>query len=299
MKHKYAPFLIMLAAVLWSADGVLRRQLYSLPPATLVMLEHAIGVLIALPWLPQVIKEYRKMTKKDWLVMFTITFFASVLGTIFYTAALGKVDYISYSVVVLLQQTQPIFAIFLAAFLLKEKLTRRYRWQAVIGLVAAYFLAFPQLKPSFLGQSQEISAALLAMGAAVFWGSGTVLGKIILKKLTFKAAAILRFSLAIPLSYLVAVVSGQTFPLSQVTTTQWLSLLGIALSSGMVAFMIYYKGLTNTPAKVSTLTELTWPVSAAFIGLFFFQENLTLLQLVAGVVLLADIVFLSLSRRQI
>jgi drug/metabolite transporter (DMT)-like permease len=98
---------------------------------------------------------------------------------------------------------------------------------------------------------------------------------------------------------LVAVVSGQTFPLSQVTTTQWLSLLGIALSSGMVAFMIYYKGLTNTPAKVSTLTELTWPVSAAFIGLFFFQENLTLLQLVAGVVLLADIVFLSLSRRQI
>jgi drug/metabolite transporter (DMT)-like permease len=289
----------MLAAVLWSADGVLRRQLYSLPPATLVMLEHAIGVLIALPWLPQVIKEYRKMTKKDWLVMFTITFFASVLGTIFYTAALGKVDYISYSVVVLLQQTQPIFAIFLAAFLLKEKLTRRYRWQAVIGLVAAYFLAFPQLKPSFLGQSQEISAALLAMGAAVFWGSGTVLGKIILKKLTFKAAAILRFSLAIPLSYLVAVVSGQTFPLSQVTTTQWLSLLGIALSSGMVAFMIYYKGLTNTPAKVSTLTELTWPVSAAFIGLFFFQENLTLLQLVAGVVLLADIVFLSLSRRQI
>lgn len=287
----------MLAAILWSADGVLRRQLYALPPATVVMLEHAFGVLIALPFLPRVIHEYKKMTKKDWLVMLTITVFASVLGTIFYTAALGKVNYINYSVVVLLQQTQPIFAIALAGLLLKEALTKKYLIQAVIGLAAAYFLAFPSLRPNVLGLSGETSAAMLAMGAAIAWGSATVLGKLILKTLSFKAAAILRFALAIPIAYLVAVLSGQTYPLSAVTTSQWLSLLGIALSSGMVAFLIYYKGLSGTPAKVSTLVELTWPVSAAFIGLLFFKEVLTPVQLVAGVVLLADIVTLSLRTR--
>ena len=287
----------MLAAILWSADGVLRRQLYALPPATVVMLEHAFGVLIALPFLPRVIHEYKKMTKKDWLVMLTITVFASVLGTIFYTAALGKVNYINYSVVVLLQQTQPIFAIALAGLLLKEALTKKYLIQAVIGLAAAYFLAFPSLRPNVLGLSGETSAAMLAMGAAIAWGSATVLGKLILETLSFKAAAILRFALAIPIAYLVAVLSGQTYPLSAVTTSQWLSLLGIALSSGMVAFLIYYKGLSGTPAKVSTLVELTWPVSAAFIGLLFFKEVLTPVQLVAGVVLLADIVTLVLRTR--
>jgi len=138
---------------------------------------------------------------------------------------------------------------------------------------------------------------MLAMGAAIAWGSATVLGKLILKTLSFKAAAILRFALAIPIAYLVAVLSGQTYPLSAVTTSQWLSLLGIALSSGMVAFLIYYKGLSGTPAKVSTLVELTWPVSAAFIGLLFFKEVLTPVQLVAGVVLLADIVTLVLRTR--
>ena len=297
MNKRWSPFLIMLAAILWSADGVLRRQLYALPPATVVMLEHAFGVLIALPFLPRVIHEYKKMTKKDWLVMLTITVFASVLGTIFYTAALGKVNYINYSVVVLLQQTQPIFAIALAGLLLKEALTKKYLIQAVIGLAAAYFLAFPSLRPNVLGLSGETSAAMLAMGAAIAWGSATVLGKLILKTLSFKAAAILRFALAIPIAYLVAVLSGQTYPLSAVTTSQWLSLLGIALSSGMVAFLIYYKGLSGTPAKVSTLVELTWPVSAAFIGLLFFKEVLTPVQLVAGVVLLADIVTLSLRTR--
>ena len=297
MNKRWSPFLIMLAAILWSADGVLRRQLYALPPATVVMLEHAFGVLIALPFLPRVIHEYKKMTKKDWLVMLTITVFASVLGTIFYTAALGKVNYINYSVVVLLQQTQPIFAIALAGLLLKEALTKKYLIQAVIGLAAAYFLAFPSLRPNVLGLSGETSAAMLAMGAAIAWGSATVLGKLILKTLSFKAAAILRFALAIPIAYLVAVLSGQTYPLSAVTTSQWLSLLGIALSSGMVAFLIYYKGLSGTPAKVSTLVELTWPVSAAFIGLLFFKEVLTPVQLVAGVVLLADIVTLVLRTR--
>ena len=297
MNKRWSPFLIMLAAILWSADGVLRRQLYALPPATVVMLEHAFGVLIALPFLPRVIHEYKKMTKKDWLVMLTITVFASVLGTIFYTAALGKVNYINYSVVVLLQQTQPIFAIALAGLLLKEALTKKYLIQAVIGLAAAYFLAFPSLRPNVLGLSGETSAAMLAMGAAIAWGSATVLGKLILKTLSFKAAAILRFALAIPIAYLVAVLSGQTCPLSAVTTSQWLSLLGIALSSGMVAFLIYYKGLSGTPAKVSTLVELTWPVSAAFIGLLFFKEVLTPVQLVAGVVLLADIVTLVLRTR--
>jgi len=135
--------------------------------------------------LPRVIHEYKKMTKKDWLVMLTITVFASVLGTIFYTAALGKVNYINYSVVVLLQQTQPIFAIALAGLLLKEALTKKYLIQAVIGLAAAYFLAFPSLRPNVLGLSGETSAAMLAMGAAIAWGSATVLGKLILKTLSF------------------------------------------------------------------------------------------------------------------
>lgn len=297
MNKKLAPFLIMVAAILWSADGVLRRQLYSLPPATVVMLEHAIGVLIALPWLPKVFGEYKKMTRKDWGLMLLITVTASVLGTIFYTAALGKVNYINFSVVVLLQKTQPIFAIGLAALLLKETLTKRYLVQAAIGLVAAYFLAFPNFTPTVLGMPGETTAALLALGAAVVWGASTVLNKLMLKRLSFIAAAILRFALAVPIAYLVAVLIGQTHPLAAVTSSQWLSLLGIALSSGMVAFLLYYKGLTHTPAKIATLIELIWPVSAAAIGYFIFKEVLTPVQLIAGVVLLSDIVSLSLNSR--
>ena len=236
---KYGFWFIFLACLLWSLDGLLRRSLYALPPATVVMLEHAFGVLIALPLLPRVFNQYQKLTKKDWLVVFTLTITASVMATIFYTSALVKINYINYSVVVLLQQTQPIFSVAFAALLLKEKLTPRYLLLASIGLAAAYFLAFPHLIPNFTRQPQEITAAILAMGAAICWASSNALGKMVVNKINHIAAALLRFTLAIPLSFIAAQLLNQTIPLSQINPSQWLSLLGIALSSGMVAFIIF------------------------------------------------------------
>ena len=287
---------ITLASLLWSIDGLLRRSLYALPPATVVMIEHAFGVLIALPFLPKVFKEYFKLTKKDWLVVFTLTITASVAATIFYTSALAKINYINYSVVVLLQQTQPIFSIALAALLLKEKITPRYLFLALIGLIAAYFLAFPNLTPNFTNRPEEISAAILAMGAAVFWGTSTVLGKMILNKISFSATAILRFALAIPLSYLAGRLVNQTMPLSQINPSQWLSMLAIALTSGMVAFIIFYKGLQLIQAKIATFVKLTWPIFAAIIGWIFLKESLTVIQIIAASILMVDILILSLSQ---
>ncbi|MFC1627038.1 DMT family transporter [Patescibacteria group bacterium] len=293
---RYSVLFIIFAALLWSLDGLLRRNLYALPPATVVMLEHAFGVLIALPFLPKVWKEYKKLTKKDWLVVFILTITASVMATIFYTSALAKINYINYSVVVLLQQTQPIFSILLAATLLKEKITPRYLILSIVGLLAAYILAFPNLAPNLTHQPEEITAAVLAMGAAVFWGTSTVFGKMVLNRISFIATAILRFSLAIPLSFIAAKLTHQTIPLSQISPNQWLSMLAIALTSGMVAFIIFYKGLQHTEAKVATFAKLAWPVFSAIIGWVFLKEYLTLIQIIAATVLSIDIVILSLSQ---
>jgi len=124
MKQKYYPLMIVLAGILWGFDGLLRRALGGIPSTIIVTIEHSLRVLILLPLLPRFIKEYRKLTKKDWLLIFAIALFSGALGSIFYTAALAKVNNISYSVVVLLQQIQPIFTVALIGFfILGERLT--------------------------------------------------------------------------------------------------------------------------------------------------------------------------------
>src|SRR3989338_3211348 len=114
---------IIIAALLWSFDGILRRSLYSLPPAIIVFYEHVLGAVILTPILLKYLKEFKDLKRKEWFSIILVSLFSGALGTIFYTRALGLVQYIQFSVVVLLQQLQPIWAILTAAIILKEKIT--------------------------------------------------------------------------------------------------------------------------------------------------------------------------------
>lgn len=290
MIKKISPLLIIFAALLWSLDGILRRELRTIPAATLVMLEHSVGLLLFLPFAPRTIPKLRNISRKEWGILFAVSIIGGVLGTCFYTIALSKVQFIQYTVVVLLQQTQPIFAVVLAHFLLKENITKNYIVLASMGIVAAYFLSFPRYVPQVMGNTQEIFAALFALGAAASWGSATALSKLILTKIDFLTATIVRFIIVIPFSYLIGILMGDYIPLSEIfsviTYTQWLYLLGIACTAGAVAMSLYYKGLQHTPAQTSTILELVYPLSAVFIGYQFLNERLFFGQIVAGVVLL-------------
>src|SRR3989339_639263 len=119
------PFLIIIAAILWSLDGIIRRSLYVLPPITIVFFEHLIGLVILTPFLLKDLKGF-KIKSKEFLAITLVSLLSSVLGTLWFTTALLKVNFISFSVVFLIQKLQPIFAIFFAKILLKEKTTKKY-----------------------------------------------------------------------------------------------------------------------------------------------------------------------------
>ncbi len=296
MKKNGYVFLIILAGILWGFDGLLRRFLADIPPSLIVLLEHIIRVIILLPFLPRFIKEYKKMNKKDWLTITTIAVFSGALGTILYTSALAKVNNISYSVVVLLQQVRPLFSIALAAFVLKEKISKKYLSLALIALTSAYFLTFPKYIPNFIGGNGELTAALLALGAAAMWGSTIVLSKMILNKLSYLAAVTLRFIIVIPVAFLVSLILGHQYPLTSITLHQWQNLFYLAIITGVFGFLAYYKGLQRTEVKIATFAEFAWPVSAAVIGYLLLNDRLTIVQVIAAFILVSDILILSLSK---
>ena len=293
----FGPFFIIIAALLWSFDGVLRRSLYSLPPSIIVFWEHLLGVIVLLPFVVSKRQEIKSLTRKEWVAIIFISLFSGALGTIFYTAALGKVNYIQFSVVVLLQQLQPIWAIITAAILLKEKITKQFIIWAIIAIVGSYFVTFKNLQVNISANNATLIAALLAVSAGIMWATSTSFSKIVLHKVSFITATFLRFLFA-PLFALLFIASfKQIHLITQINTNQWITLMIIMLSTGMVALLIYYYGLKRTPARVSAICELAWPVSAIFIDYFYFKNGFSVTQIIGVTAVLFSIYKISLYKK--
>lgn len=288
MVKKYSFLFIILASILWSLDGVLRRSLYSLPPTVVVFYEHLAGLILLLPFIIKQLPQLGRLTRKDLFAFMWVALLSGVLGTFMYTAALGQIKYIQYSVVVLLQQVQPLFVLIFARLVLHEKITRRYLVWAIPAILATYLVSFPGLKINLAQQTGEFTAALLALGAAFAWGSSTAFSRYALQKVPHVLATGVRFGLTVPLAFVFVLLKNNSSQLTALNQTQWLAILGIALTTGMVALLIYYRGLKFTEAKVSAIAELTWPLSAVFIGFYFFHERLTLSQIIGAAILLTS-----------
>ncbi len=299
MKYSYfGPLAVVGAALLWSLDGFLRRQLFSLPPSVVVFWEHLLGLVVLVPIIIWLWKGFAKLTRKQWYAILTVALLSGALGTIFFTAALGKVNFIPFSVVILLQQTQPLFAITAAALILKEPLGQKFWTLAIVAIVATYFVSFPGLKVTTTGAG-TITAALLALGAAACWGSSTALSKYSLKGVPFLNVTAARFAFAPIFALILTGALGKTDQLTAISPTQWLYLLAITFSTGLVALAIYYFGLQRVPASRSTILELAFPLSAALIGYLFLGDRLSLSQFIGAAVLIATMLAIAKDARTI
>lgn len=278
------PILIVTAAVLWALDGVIRRHLYSLPPITIIFFEHLIGLVIILPFVwKNFVKE--KLGKREFLLIVLVAILSGLLGTLWFTTALLKVHFISFSVVFLLQKLQPIFAIASASIFLKEKFNHHYTRWALLALVSAYFVTFPNGHVNLGTGEGTVIAALYALGAAFAWGTSTTFSKMILTKLSYKVSTFYRFLITTIIAFFVVVVLGYFPSLSTPTIPQFGLFALIAVSTGVVALMIYYKGLSKTPVHITTMLELTFPFIAIFIDMTLYNTTLSVSQLIFAVIL--------------
>lgn len=285
LSRAHGPSFIVVAAFLWGLDGILRRSLFTLPPSVIVFYEHLIGGMLITPFAVAALKK-EHVTRKSFLMVLLVSFLSGLVGTLLFTAALLKVNFIAFSVVFLLQKLQPVFATATAALVLKEKVTANYFKWALLAIVAAYFVTFPGGKVNFQTGTGTILAALLAVGAAFAWGSSTALSRWGLLRLSHTLMTGLRFWLTTPLALAAVFLLRNQLSLLSVSTLQFSKLALIALSTGMVALWIYYRGLKFTQVKVSTVIELVFPLTAVAIDLLLYGTILALSQYLAATVLL-------------
>ncbi len=291
---------ISISAMLWGLDGiVLTPRLFNLEVSYVVFMFHAIPFVIMNIFFFKEYKNIQNFTKADIFTFFIIALLGGALGTIAIVKALFLLNFQKLTIVVLLQKLQPIFAITLAAILLKEKLHRNFIFWASIAIIAGYFLTFGLKTPNLDTGTNTIYAALLAIFAAFSFGSSTVFSKKILQKYNFKTATFYRYGFTSIIMLLIVSFSGSLDQFLVTTPNNWLFFMLIAFTTGSGAIFLFYFGLTKVKAIIATICELFFPISAILLDFFVNHTVLSRVQWIGAAVMIFAIVSLNAHNTKI
>lgn len=255
--------LVAVGAAMWGTDGALRAPLVSRwSPWTIVLYEHLILSAVVIAPLLRRRQVVRRIPPRGWVAIVGVSWGGSALATLAFTAAF---QYGNPDVVVLLQKTQPLWALIAAGSLLGERPRASLAPLAVCALLGTYLLSFGWTGPVSAFSGAQGKAAVLALGAAALWGMATALGRSALQHTAPDTLTGLRFVVAVPLLAVIAAMHGALgAPAS--AQLDWVRLLLLAFIPGLAGLLLYYRGLRRTPASIATFAELAFPATALVVN---------------------------------
>jgi drug/metabolite transporter (DMT)-like permease len=284
--------MVAAGAALWGTDALFRRELaLDLPSSFVVFAEHLILVALTIPFLLRARRWVADFTRMDWIAVILVGVGASATATFLFTASFRYGD---PTTTLLLQKLQPLFVVIGARLLLGERFLPRYAVYFVLALSGAYFITFADPASATVSQ---LAPALLSVGAAALWGMGTVLGRHLSGKIPFAELTSLRFAVGLPATALLVFIDlrGEGWP--TLTGNEIGGLFLLSLVPGLIALMLYYRGLTSTPASAATIAELAFPLTALAVNYLAFDTVLTTSQWIGFFVLAGTVTVMGLSAR--
>jgi drug/metabolite transporter (DMT)-like permease len=283
--------LVALGAALWGLDALIRKPLVDggWSSWTIVLYEHLVLTAVVAPFLAMRIPELRRLDARGWAALLVIAWGGSAIATLAFTTAFA---YGNPTVVLLLQKTQPLWAVAAAALVVGELPRPQFVLYVVPATVGIYLLSFGSMHPADAFQGAQGRAALLALVAAALWGAGTALGRLALRQLSVGTLTAARVTFAVPLLLGIAAWHAALLPPDGASAGDWTRLPLLALVPGLLALTLYYSGLRTTPAPVATLAELAFPATAIVVNYVFFDAVLTGVQAIGFAVLWGTIALL-------
>ncbi|SHH71681.1 EamA-like transporter family protein [Vibrio aerogenes CECT 7868] len=174
----------MVACLTWAIDTLIRYPLLGAGYSTLqvVFTEHLILTVLISPFGWRYRHFFKQLNWRMVLCMLFIGGVGSALGTLAFTEAF---HYLNPTLVILLQKLQPVVAILLACFVLKERIQSSFVLWAGILILGSLVMMWPDILTlsrhdlhTTRQGSDIIQGYLYALGAVVAWGGRNGLRKI-------------------------------------------------------------------------------------------------------------------------
>jgi len=293
-EHPIGPWLVALGAGLWGTESAWRIPLNDVFDAdVLVFWEHVILVLCALPLVIPRLGELRRVSARalGYLVFSGVA--GSAVGAVLFTLAL---KYGHPTVVNIVLNLQPLLSTGAAFLLFGDRLARGFApWAALAVLAGMALVGFaPQTAGAHVGLID--AGTWFALACALCWGLATVAGRGTMVEMSLPLAAGLRVIVGLVSMAVIIVVRGKVgadvlWPAAAAAKSSKVvgQLLLLAILSGGIPLLAYFKGLALTRASTAGYFEMMQTLVAVVITWAFFNDPLLWEQVLAAVVLVAAV----------
>jgi len=291
--NRLAYIYVLLGAALWGiiglfVDALSQAGFTALQIVTLRVVSAAVMLTLFLA-----IKDPKllKIDLKDSLSFIGTGIFSIVFFTWCYFTAIEEV---SLSIAVILLYTGPAFVTLLSWLIFGEPLTRRK-----IGALLLTFVGCALVIKLIPFSDQRISwyGFLVGLGSGFGYALYSIFGKHALKK--YKSLTVITYTFIFA-SAVMLPVSGLGIETGQLSSFNvWWNILGLGLLPTALAYLLYTTGLSMVESSRASITATIEPVVATLLGVFVFNEILTIYQVFGIVLVLVAVVLIQLKKPQV
>lgn len=281
---------VILLAALWAPSfAFMKIAVRECTPITITCIRLGLAGILMLFILRLFMRVSLPKDLKIWKHGFIMGIIGMSIPFVMYCYSLDRIPTVLSA---LLNGTTPITTIILAQlFLSDESIT----WNKVIGVMMAVFGFVVLFLPNLWEGGMEIDmfGVLLSFLSACCYACSAVYAKRFVPNVTPGVMPTLQLltslTYLLPLSLLVDYPFA--IPLSQMSHTTWLSILGLSLIGTLWAFFIYYRIIAKQGATGVSMVTYLIPIFSVILGVAFLEESITFNYVIAfGLILFGVLV---------
>lgn len=182
----------------------------------------------------------------------------------------------------LLMNLTPIFAVILAAFLLKEAITKEKVAGLLLATVGATLIIMNISPGNAVFDLSRLLGDLIVIASTFFFAINGIAGKIAVKSVDAVSITFYSTLVAVPFIWLSAVFLEDVTILFRMSVNAWVIVLWVAIVNTVLAFILYYESMKYIEASRVQITLNLIGVWGVLMSVMVLQETVTILQIAGG-----------------
>ena len=288
-ENRVGYLLVALAAILFAISGACAKALFNagITAYQLIQLRTSLAFMGLVVWLAIRYPGQLKISLTDLPYFICLGIFGIGAAQFFYLFAISKIN---VAAAILLHYTGPVFVALYTAFVQQQRIGSK-ALAAIVGTLVGSYLVVGAYNLEMLSLNRVgIVGGILA---AVAFAAYSLLSAYGMKKYTPWTVVLYGMLFAALIWHVFFPPLGafrQAYSLKQ-----WVWILFIGLGGTIVPFGLYFEGIKRIKPTHASVTATLEPIAAGVVAAIFLGEQMALLQVFGGMVVVVSIIWLQIT----